>query len=267
MMKKISLALITLLLISACSTKKEETNVIRVASHTEPMTDVVEIAKEEIKSDGYEIELVLVSDNRQPNVALNDEEVDANFFQHVPYMEAFNDSVDGNLVGITPIYDAIVAFYSKNYDSIDDLPKGAKVALPNDDTNLSRALMILDDYDLITLDDGLDHNATLEDITENPLDLDFILVDLLTLNQAYDDVDLVFNMPTYIGKLGLTPKEDGLLVENTDYYYAISLVARDDNKDSDEIKALKKAMTSQAVYDFLTEDHNATLVPSFSVSE
>lgn len=263
MIKKLSIVLLSLGLLSACSGKKEEDNLIRVASHTEPMTDVVEIAKEEIKKDGYEIELVLVSDNRQPNVALNDKEVDANFFQHLPHMEDFNKSVDGTLVGITPIYDAIVGYYSNSINDIKDLKKGAKVAIPNDDANQARALAILDDHNIIRLKDGVSHSASTDDIVENPLELEFIKVALLSLNQAFEEVDLVYNYPTYIGKLGLTPLEDALLIENSDSFYSISLVAREDNKDSDKIKALKKAMTSEAVREFLTEDHKATLVPSF----
>ncbi|CAM3682029.1 MetQ/NlpA family ABC transporter substrate-binding protein [Erysipelothrix urinaevulpis] len=263
MIKKISVVLFTLVLLTACSGAKKEDKVIKVASHMEPMTDVVNIAKEELAKEGWELELVNVSDNRQPNVALNDKEIDANFFQHIPHMEDFNKSVDGTLVGVTPIYDAIVGFYSKTYDKIEDVEKGAKVAIPNDPANEARALAILADHKIITLNDTDIRKVTTEDILENPLELEFIKVKLLTLTQAYEDVDLVYNYPTYIGKIGLTPKKDAVLIENSDSYYAISLVAREDNKDSDKIKALTKAMTSDAVRSFLVEDHDATLVPSF----
>lgn len=260
-MKKITAVLIVLLLISGCGQKNKE-NVIKVASHMEPMTDVVKVAAEEIKESGYEIELVSVSDNKQANVALNDGEVDANFFQHVPFMEAFNEGANGKLVGIAPIYDAKVGFYSKTMTDIKDLEKGAKVAIPNDDANQARALLILQDNKLITLNPDKVRDARIEDVIDNPYELDFIGVDLLTLTHAYDEVDLLFNYPTYIGKIGLKPS-DALLLENSDTYYSISLVAREDNKDSEKIKALRKAMQSDAVKEFLETEHNETLIPSF----
>ncbi|HEY4537160.1 MAG TPA: MetQ/NlpA family ABC transporter substrate-binding protein [Erysipelothrix sp.] len=260
-MKKLSVLLLALLVLTACGQKNDE-KIIKVASHMEPMTDVVKVAAEEIKASGYEIELINVSDNKQANVALNDGEVDANFFQHVPFMEAFNTATNGQLVGIAPIYDAKVGFYSKTFNSKDEIKEGAKVAIPNDDANQARALLILQDHKLLTLTPGKVRDARIEDIVDNPLNLEFVDVDLLTLTHAYEEVDMVFNYPTYIGKIGLKPA-DALMLENSDTYYSISLVAREDNKDSDKIKALTKAMQSEAVKNFLETEHGDTLVPSF----
>lgn len=263
MFKKITMLFMTLLLLGACSQQKTESKTIKVASHMEPMVDVVEIAAEEVKKDGYEIELVNVSDNVQANAALQEKSIDANFFQHAPFMQAYNESHDANLVAITPIYDAIVGFYSHSINDIKDLKKGMTVGIPNDYSNQARALDILADHQIITLKEGLDHSASLKDIVENPYELEFQEVDLLSLTHAYEDVDLLYNYPTYIAKIGLTPKKDAVLLENSDHYYAISLVAREDNKDSEEIAVLKKAMTSQAVKDFLEKNHSETLIPSF----
>lgn len=259
------LLLISLLFLTACSQKpSSDDKIIKVASHTTPMTTVVEMANEILAKDGYTVELVSVSDNTAGNIALNNKEIDANFFQHAPFMEAFNTAHDGDLVAITPIYDAIIAFYSKEYTSKNEIENGAKVAIPNDTDNQARALLLLQDGGLLTLKDGGDYQSRVEDITDNPLNLEFIPVDLLTLTQAYEDVDFVFNYPTYAGKIGLLPLEDGILVEKSSGHYAISLVAREDNKDSEKIQALKKAMTSDEVRDFLMNDENSrTLVPSF----
>lgn len=263
MTKKLLLA--SLLLLTACSSKAtEDDKVIRVASHTTPMTTVVEMAKEILVEEGYTLELVSVADNTAGNIALNNKEIDANFFQHVPFMEAFNTAHKGELVGITPIYDAIIAFYSKSYDSKDAIKDGSTVGVPNDPNNLARALLLLQAQGLLSLKDGGSYTSILEDIVDNPLNLKFYPVDLLTLTQAYEDVDLVFNYPTYAGKIGLFPLVDGIMVEESTGYFAISLVAREDNKDSDKIKALTKAMTSDKIREFLTNEENSrTLVPSF----
>lgn len=262
MFKKGLVLFTAMLMLTACGAKKDSNDkVLKVASHMMPMTDVVEIAKEELKKEGYELELVAVSDNTQANTALNNKEIDANFFQHVPFMEMFNKSQSGTLVGIQPIYDAIVGFYSKDLKNIDELQDNAKIAIPNDAVNQARALLILQDAGLIKLKDGVQYEATLKDVVDQK-NYQFIEVDLLTLNQAYEEVDLVFNYPTYIKQVGLTPS-DALLLEKSDGHYAISLVAREDNKDEAKIEALKKAMTSEAVRKFLTEEHSATLTPAF----
>ena len=267
MTKKITILLIALMALTACGsnnkTETEDKN-IRVASHTEPMTTVIEIIKPLVEKEGYTVELVSVTDNTVGNTALNNKEIDANFFQHVPYMNTFNEKHNGTLTGITPIYDAIVGFYGKNIKSIDDIKENMTIGIPNDADNRGRALLILADQKLITLKDTTNYQSAQDDITSNPLNLKFQEVDLLVLNQAYDDVDLIYNYPSYIGKIGLTPNKDAAFVENSTGYYAISLIAREDNKDEEKIQILKKAMTSKKVKDFLENDKNAeTLVPSF----
>lgn len=264
MFKKIALISIAVLLLTACSSKESDGKHIRIASHTEPMTTVIEIATKELEEKGYTVELVSVADNSAGNTALQNKEIDANFFQHVPFMEAFNKAHSANLVGVTPIYDAIIAFYGKDIKSEGEITEGMKVAIPNDVDNQARALLILQDYDLIELADGGSYSSTISDITDNRMNFEFYEVDLLTLTQAYEDVDFVFNYPTYAGKIGLFPNVDGILIENSTNHYAISLVAREDNKDSQKIKDLQEAMTSDAVREFLLNDENArTLVPSF----
>lgn len=271
--KMLGMIILTLVLVvmAACGNKAadkttdKEDKVIKVASHMTPMTDVVEKAGEAIKKDGYTIELVQVNDNIQYNEILKNKEVDANFAQHEPYMQKFNSEKDANLVAIQKIYNAKVGFYSKSYKNIADIPKGSKVAIPNDVSNEGRALAILADQGLIKLKDGVGFNGTIKDVTENKKDLQWLQVDLLNLSSAYDEdnVALVYNYPTYIAKLNLTPKDALFLEKKVDDRFAISLVAREDNKDSAKIKALKKAMTSKEVRDFLEKEHSATLVPAF----
>lgn len=246
---------------------EQEEIVIRVASHLPPMTDVVEIA-DDVIAEPYSVELVEVSDNIQYNEALLNEEVDANFAQHEPFMQQFNEERDGNLVAIQTIYNPVVGFYSPVYDSIDEIEEGAEVALPSDGTNEARALLILDSYELLTLDPEADpFQVTVDDIVDNPYNFTFTHIDLLNLTSAYEDnIPLVFNYPTYIDRIGLKT-EDALFLENDDtYMFALQLIVREDNQDSPEIQALKEAFTSQEVYDFLDElSQIGHLEPAFEV--
>lgn len=238
---------------------------ITVASHLPPMTDVVTTAADVAKDEGYTIELVQVSDNVQYNRLLADGEVDANFAQHEPYMQAFNEANDAHLVTLDAIYDAKVGYYSKAYRSAEEIPEGAKVAIPNDASNEGRALAILHEHGLLTLPEEAGFEGRIGDIVENPLALEFVQVDLLNLSSAYDEdgIAMVYNYPTYISKVGLTPADAILLEEEVDQRFAISLVAREDNQESEKIQVLRRAMTSDAVRTFLEEEHSATLLPSF----
>lgn len=242
------------LMLAACGNDEEtaqEDNEITVVAQTTPMTDVVEIVAENIE-EPYTVKLVEVADNIQYNEAVFNDEADASFAQHEPFMEQFNAESDADLVAMSEIYNAIVGFYSPVYDSIDELEDGAEVAIPSDPTNEARALMILDDADIITLADGVTFEASVDDIEENPKDLQFTHVDLLNLSASYEDgIPLVFNYPTYIEPIGLTPEDAVLLEDDDENTFALRVVAREGNADSDKIKALNKAFTSQEVYDFL----------------
>ena len=242
-----------------------EDTVIKVASHLPPMTDVVTTAVDIATEEGYTIELVQVSDNVQYNRLLADGEVDANFAQHEPYMQAYNEAHGANLVLLDGIYDAKVGFYSKAHDSVEQIPEGAKVAIPNDASNEGRALAILHEHGVLTMPDDAGFEGRLGDIVENPLSLEFVQVDLLNLPSAYDEdgMALVYNYPSYVSKLGLTPADAILLEETVDQRFTISLVAREDNQDTEKIEVLRRAMTSDAVRSFLEDEHSATLLPAF----
>lgn len=229
-----------------------EDTVIQVAAATTPMTDIVNAASEAI-GDGYSIELVEVADYVQPNVMLQAGEIDANFVQHIPFMEQFNEANGATLVGVQPVYLTAVAFYSKSLESIDQLPEGGSVTLPSDASNTGRALRMLADAGVITLDPAAPQfGATLDDITDNPRDLQFTQVDLLQLNAAYEEADAVFNLPAFARQIGLSPFTDGLTFEE-DPTFAVTLVSRADNQDSPDVAALKAAFTSQQVQDVIAE--------------
>lgn len=267
-MKKIisllTVLFVTVVALNGCATKEDK--VIKVASHINPMPKMLELIQEDVAEKGYTLEIVSVNDNVQANAGLLNKEFDANFFQHAPYMMMFNEQNNGNLVAVQPIYDAIVGFYSKDLASIDHLSDEAVIAIPNDPTNEARALRLLAQANLITLKDGVGYKANTEDIIDNPKNLEFLKVGLLNLNSAYEETDMVFNYPAYIGKIGLTPMEDALILEEGDRHFAIQLVAREDNKDSQGIQILKEALTNQKIADFIESELKGVTVKAFEVS-
>lgn len=236
---------------------------LKVASLIPPMTEILELVEPKLEAEGIDLEIVVLGDNVQPNTALAANEVDVNFFQHKPYMEEFNRSNDANLVGIQEIYFANYGVYAKNFDSVDALPDGATVAIANDISNVDRSLALLAQHGVITLGEKTDVYYTEKDVIENPKNLKFEAVDLLMLARMYEDADAVVMTPAYAAPLGLTPKSDALLTEGVENDFAITLVAREDNKDEAAIQALAEAMTSDDVREFLQENYAETAIPAF----
>ncbi len=236
---------------------------LKVASLIPPMTDMLDIVKPLLKKDGINLEVVVLSDNVQPNDALANKEVDANFFQHVPYMNQYNQSKGANLVAIQPVYDAIYGAYSKKYKSIDELPEGAVIAIANDPSNIGRSLQMLAQAGMIKLKDGVGMNATQADIISNPKNYRFKEVDLLMLARMYDEADLVAMTPAYAKPLNLTPVKDALVTEKADSTFAITLVAREDNKDAEPIQKLKQHLAGPEVKKFLQDNYADIAVPAF----
>lgn len=275
MKKLLFLMTMFVLILAGCSQEKEtndnekaqgndqEEITLEVASLIPPMTEILELIKPKLAEESINLEIVVLGDNVQPNTALAASEVDANFFQHVPYMEEFNRNNDANLVPIVPIYFANYGTYSKEYNSMDALPEGAVIAIANDISNIDRSLALLAQHDVITLKEKTGPYYTKADIVENPKNYKFEEVDLLMLARMYDDADAVVMTPAYAAPLGLTPKSDALLTEGADNDFAITLVAREDNKDSEAIKKLAEAMTSNEVREFLEENYDETAIPAF----
>lgn len=170
-------------------------------------------------------------------------------------MSIFNKENDGHLVSITPIYHSLAGFYGQHLKNIAELKDGAKVAIPSDPANMTRALLLLQEKKLITLKNTSKKTKAIEDILTNPKKLRIEPVALLNLNQAYFEYDLVFNFPGYVTKINLVPKRDRLLYEKKpDIRFAGALVAREDNKNSDKIKVLKEVLTSKEIRHYITKE-------------
>ncbi|WP_431090245.1 MetQ/NlpA family ABC transporter substrate-binding protein [Paenibacillus sp. 8b26] len=275
-LKLLTLFAVVMLLVAGCGGQKQaaqETQpkeatsqkevTLKVATLIPPMTDVLDIVKPLLKQDGVNLEIVVLSDNIQPNNALAAHEVDANFFQHAPFMQQYNESNKSDLVAVKPIYNAIYGAYSKKYKNIKDLPEGATIAIANDPANTGRSLVMMEQNGLIKLKEGVGYNATQADIIENKKKFVFKEVDLLMLARSLDDVDMAAMYPAYAKPLGLTPKKDALITEKDDTHFAINLVARKDNADSDAIQKLAKRMTGPEVRKFFEDNYKDSVVPAF----
>ncbi|RRJ67597.1 ABC transporter substrate-binding protein [Paenibacillus oralis] len=247
----------------AAASAETTTTTLKVATLIPPMTEILELIKPQLKEEGIDLELVVLSDNVQPNDALANKEVDANFFQHVPYMEQYNESKNAHLAAVQPVYHAVYGAYSKKYKSMEELPDGATIAIANDPSNIARSLMMLDKAGIIKLKEGAGLEATQADIVENSHHYKFEEVDLLMLARMLDDADLVLMTPAYASPLGLTPKKDALLTETVDSAFAITLVAREDNKDSEPIQKLAKAISSPEVKQYLEQNYGEIALPAF----
>ena len=273
-MKKVLLIMIVLLLsisLIACGdTSPEESKAreeIKVGVSFFPMKDILLLVEDDLKEDGYDLTIEEFSDYQTPNNLLKDKELDANMIQHDYFLQLFNESNDANLVTIQPLYHATFALYSKDYTSLKEIPNGSSITLADDATNLSRSLHLLGQAGLLTFKDAKTIGLTVEDIESNPKEL--ILEDqvpLTSLAQKYSETGLAIMYPTYAKSLELVGDDQRLYVEKQDDVtegYAISLVARDDNKDSEKIKALMKHVTSDKVREFLIEEYSWASSPAF----
>ena len=270
MMKKLLPLFLLMLLLAACSNDNKESTAsendthIVIASQSEPLTSMVEVAAEVIE-EPYTMELLPVNDNIQYNEATFNNEIDGSLSQHELYMEGFNEEAGADLVAIQPAYISNVGFYSPVYNSIDEIEAGAEVAIPSDPPNEARALLILDSAGLITLDEDTGIDAAVSDIVENPKDLQFTPVDLFNLTAAYEDgVELVFEHPNLIANIGLYPKDAILLEDEDEKRFAFQLVTREGKADSPKMQAAKRALASQEVYDLLMEEaEHEMFTPAF----
>lgn len=242
------------LLLTACGQKEADSNKIKVGVISGAEEQVAEVAKKVAKQQyGLDVELVSFSDYITPNAALADGSLDVNAFQHKPYLDQqiADRGYKLAVVGNTFVYP--IAGYSKKIKNLNELADGASVALPNDPTNLGRSLLLLQAQGLITLKDGSGLNATLLDVATNPKKLKLIELEAPQLPRSLDDVDLAIINTTYASQIGLTPPKDGLFVEDKASPYVNLIVAREDNKNADNVQKFVKAFQTEEVYQAANE--------------
>lgn len=236
---------------------------LSVAATPVPHAEILEFVKPQLAEQGVELDVKVFTDYIQPNIQVSQKNMDANFFQHKPYLESFNEGRGTNLVTVTGVHVEPFGAYSSKIDSLDELKDGAVVAIPNDPTNGGRALLLLQKAGLITLKDDSKITATPRDIADNPKNLDFKELEAATLPRIINQVDLALINTNYALEAGLNPTEDALVIEGSDSPYVNILVARPDNKDSEAMQKLADALTSEAVKDFILEKYEGAVVPAF----
>jgi len=263
----ITFIIVTSLLLVACGNEKSD-NDIHVGSSIPIVTEILNEIKEDVASQGYNLVIEAYSDYVAPNIALAAKEIDANLLQHGVYMNNFNNANNTNLTVVLPLYHATFALYSKEYTNVEDIPMGAEIVLPDDASNFSRGLYLLSQTGLITLnEDSQKYALTEADILENPKNLDFSKrAPVNTIAQFYDEIGLAIMYPNNAESLKLEPGEQQLFIEQEDEItlgLAISLVAREDNKDSEKIQVLIDALTTDKVRDYLAEHYGWASQPAF----
>ncbi len=236
---------------------------ITVAASAVPHAEILEFIKPTLAKEGVDLKVKVFTDYVQPNVQLVEKRLDANFFQHQPYLDEFNKNRGTNLVTVVGVHVEPFGAYSSKYKKLDELPQGATVAIPNDATNGGRSLLLLEKAGLIKLKDSHNILATVKDISENPKGLKFRELEAATLPRVLTQVDLALINTNYALEAKLDPKKDALAIEGSDSPYVNNLVARPDNKDSDGIQKLANALRTPEVKKFIEEKYKGAVVPAF----
>lgn len=195
-----------------------------------------------------------------PNTAVEDGDEDANYFQHVPYLDDFNTTRGTHLVSVTGVHIEPMGIYAGKSDSLDNLPDGASVAVPNDATNEGRALLLLEAQGLIKLADDSNLSSTPKDITENPKNLTFIEVEAANLPTTLSDADIAVINSNYALGAGLNPVTDALALESSDSPYVNVLVCKEGNENNAAIQALAEALHSDAVKNYIAENFDGAVI-------
>ncbi|MBA1320568.1 MetQ/NlpA family ABC transporter substrate-binding protein [Pseudomonas plecoglossicida] len=247
--------------VAAFSAHAAET--ITVAASPVPHAEILEFVKPVLAKEGVDLKVKVFTDYVQPNVQVAEKRLDANFFQHQPYLDEFNKAKGTNLVSVAGVHLEPLGAYSSKLKKLGELPAGATVVIPNDATNGGRALLLLDKAGVISLKDKSNILSTVKDITTNTKNLKFRELEAATIPRVLTQVDLALINTNYALEAKLDPSKDALVIEGSDSPYVNILVARPDNKDSDAMKKLVAALHSPEVKAFITEKYKGAVLPAF----
>lgn len=273
MMKKLligALALASIAVIAAgCGGEKkaapaaDKKVALKVGATAVPHAEILNHIKASLAKDGVNMEVIEFSDYVKPNLSLNDKELDANFFQHEPYLNKFVAERKMNLVSAGKVHIEPMGIYSKKIKDIKAVPNGSKIAIPNDPTNGGRALAILQSANLLKLKDGVGVNATVGDITGNDKKLNIVEIEAALLPRSMDDVDLSVINSNFAMEAKLNPVKDSLFTEPKESPYANIVAVRKGDEKRPEIQKLMKALQSPEVKKFIEEKYKGAVVPAF----
>ena len=270
-MKKFLTAALAALLAAAslvsCSSTGSNDKTITVAASATPHAEILEQCKSILADEGYTLEIKVMDDYVTPNNATESGDVDANYFQHQPYLDQFNEENGTHIVTVTKVHYEPFGIYAGKTASIEELADGATIAVPNDGSNEARALYLLEQEGLITLKEDAGYTATVLDIAENPKNLNIIEVEAAQLPRSLEDVDLAVINGNYAIQAGLNASTDALAVESADgesaKTYANILCVKEGNEDNEAIKALAEILTGPEVAQFINETFDGAVVPMY----
>ena len=268
-MKKIialTLVLVMALSLVACG-NKTDAKTITVAASSTPHAEILAVAKEVLAKDGWTLEVTEYADYVVPNNVVEDGEMDANYFQHQPYLDTFNAENGTHLVSVASVHYEPFGIYPGQKSAVADLAAGDKIAIPNDGSNRARGLLLLEQEGIIGLKDGAGMEATVLDIEENPLGLEIFEMEAAQIAGVRDSVALAVINGNYALNAGLNAGTDALAVEDAESIsattYANVLVVKEGNENADKIVALKNALLSDAVKTYINNTYSGAVVPIF----
>ena len=252
----------------ATNTPSGELETITVGASSTPHAEILDAVRGELETLGYNLEVVVFNDYVQPNTALADGDLDANYFQHEPYLTTFNSERGTDLVSAGAIHYEPMGIYPGTKSSLDDIAEGDTIAIPNDGSNETRALLLLQDLGYITLADGIDasSNATVEAIVDNPLNLEITEMNAENIPHILADVAFGIINGNYALQADLTG-DDALASESADsdaaQTYANIVACRNGDENSDKVQALITALTSETCREYIESTYNGAVVPIF----
>ena len=261
MIRKV-LTLAAILTLSAQAAITED-KPLRVGVTAGPHAQIFEIVKKIAEKEGFKLQIVEFSDYIQPNAALAGGDLDVNSYQHQPYLDNANKDRGYNLVSIGKTILFPIGLYSRKIKSLDQVPNGARLALPNDPTNGGRVLLLLEAKGLIKLKPEAGLKATPLDIIDNPKKLKFIELDAAQLPRALDDADLAGINTNFAIQAGLTPSRDAISMESLKSPYANVIAVRAADKDSPALKKLLKAYQNEEVKEFIKKEFKDSVFPAW----
>ena len=268
-MKKLVAAVLTGVLVAGTLSTgvyaKDDDKTITVAASATPHAEILEEAKPLLEKEGYDLEVTVFDDYVRPNEVVESGEFDANYFQHIPYLEQFNEEKGTHLVNAGGIHYEPFGIYPGTKDSLDDLADGDSIAVPNDTTNEARALLLLQDNGIITLKDCAGLNATVKDIEENPHNVEIVELEAAQVARVTGETAYVVLNGNYALEAGFSVAKDALAYEQADSEAAktyVNIIAvKEGNENSDKIKALVDVLKSDEIKDFINENYDGAVIP------
>ena len=236
---------------------------LKVGATPVPHAELLNLVKEDLKTEGVDLKVVEFTDYVTPNLALAEGELDANFFQHFPYLEKFSNERGLNLVSAGKIHVEPLGVFSQKIKDIKDLPNKATIAIPSDPSNGGRALILLHNSGVIKLNDPTNLYVTEFDIVENPKRLKFKPIEAAQLPRVLPDVDAAVINGNYALEAGFSPVEDSLLLEGAESPYANIIAVKSGDESKEDIQKLLKALQSKKVSDYIGANYKGGVVPAF----